>query len=165
MKIGVFHTGALGDTLFMTPFVRGLRKTFPSSKIVFIASENQELIIKGNLNIDKMIIYPITPISKNVWNVGARFLKIFKLWIKLKKEKFDIIFTNDRKGISNLFLFTLGIPERVGISLSNKNKFLTKSVEFKEIKHQIVYNNSLLSFFTDEKFSKKNEIIFNKKRN
>ena len=160
MKIAVLKSGAIGDVLMTTPFLRALRKTFPDSEITYIVGEWSKPVIEENPNIDRIISFDQNMIFSGFL---PSILKLFRLSRKLKKENFDICFVLDKSYLANLFTLSLGVSQRIGFSRKWEGFPLTKSVEYNQLKHEIDYYIDLLSYFTKEKFDRKMDLFLSKK--
>ena len=54
-RILIFKTGAIGDILMTTPFLRLIRKQFPESKIDYFVGNWAKSVLEGNINLDNII--------------------------------------------------------------------------------------------------------------
>lgn len=78
-KILIFRYDRIGDMVVTTPLISALKKSFPKSKLIILASEiNAEVLLK-NQYVDEVKKYP-----KNI------FLAL-KCLIGLRKEKIDLL--------------------------------------------------------------------------
>ena len=78
-KILIFRYDRIGDMVVTTPFISALKKSFPRSKLIILASEaNAEVLLK-NQHVDKIKKYP-----KNI------FLALICLF-SLRKERIDLL--------------------------------------------------------------------------
>lgn len=79
-----------GDTLFHTPVFRLLKNLFPNSKIdVWIKSRSEE-IIRGNVNIDKVIVFDDIKTSDYNENVKLSLRKKIRFGMRIRKQKYDL---------------------------------------------------------------------------
>jgi len=74
-KILVVATTALGDTLWITPSLHSLRKSFPNAQIHVLTSPIGLQILQHNPHVDKLLL----------------FKKPLSLWRKLLKERFETV--------------------------------------------------------------------------
>ncbi len=131
LKILIKSVNWIGDAVFMTPSLRGLRERFPASRITVLVNPRVKDIFSRNPDVDELIIYDRkkekTIIQK--W----RFLK------ELRKRKYDIgIAVQPRSYEAALILFFSGARERIGYSHYLRNIFLTKTVKLTgDIKHDV----------------------------
>ena len=56
-RIAIHRFDHLGDMLLSTPAIRALRRRFPNAEIVMVAGEWNEIILRHNPNIDRLIFY------------------------------------------------------------------------------------------------------------
>jgi ADP-heptose:LPS heptosyltransferase len=78
-KILIFRYDRIGDMVVTTPLIGALKKSFPSSRLIILASEANAEILINNRHVDKIQKYP-----KNI------FLAILCL-IKLRAEEIDLL--------------------------------------------------------------------------
>ena len=57
LKILVIRLSSIGDVILTTPILRGLRLKFPRAQIDFIVMDKFKESIRGNSNIDNLIIF------------------------------------------------------------------------------------------------------------
>lgn len=56
-RIAIHRFDHLGDMLLSTPAIRALRRRFPNAEIVMVAGEWNEIILRHNPNIDRLVFY------------------------------------------------------------------------------------------------------------
>jgi len=78
-KILIFRYDRIGDMIVTTPLIGALKKSFPNSKIIILASEVNACVLTNNQHVDKIQKYP-----KNI------FLAILCL-IKLRADEIDLL--------------------------------------------------------------------------
>ncbi|MBS3142926.1 glycosyltransferase family 9 protein [Candidatus Woesearchaeota archaeon] len=123
MKILIFKSGAIGDVLMTTPFLRALREKYPKANIVYCVGRYSAIALKNNPRINKLMTFDeVVVFKKSVFG-------LLHLRNGIKKERFDISFNLDRSGLSNLFLASCLIPVRIGFSRDLNGLGLTKSVK------------------------------------
>ena len=54
-RILIVRAGAIGDTLFATPLVRALRRTYPDAYLVFLCSEPAYDVMRYNSHLDRVL--------------------------------------------------------------------------------------------------------------
>lgn len=83
----------LGNLLLITPLVQDVMNTFPECKIdLFVKGGLAPIVFKNYLNINHIIKLPKKPFSN--------IIDYFQVWIKIKKQKYDIVI-NVVKGSSS----------------------------------------------------------------
>ncbi len=135
----------IGDTVFLTPFFKILKKRFPKKYIAVTSSPLTKKIFENNPYVDEnIIIENLEKISKKIPKVRKAFIYwdiIKKLTRNLRKKKFDLCIVV----WPNFYLMQL-IPKLAGIKYSVGYKYkgsyfsflLTKKCKFKD---QIHYPN------------------------
>ena len=78
-KILIFRYDRIGDMVVTTPLISGLKKTFPNSKIIILASDANAEVLTMNRHVDEIKKY-----SKNI------FLRV-KCLLNLRKDKVDLL--------------------------------------------------------------------------
>jgi ADP-heptose:LPS heptosyltransferase len=78
-KILIFRYDRIGDMIVTTPLIGALKKSFPNSKLIILASEVNACVLTNNQYVDKIQKYP-----KNI------FLAILCL-IRLRAEEIDLL--------------------------------------------------------------------------
>jgi len=78
-KILIFRYDRIGDMIVTTPLISALKKSFPNSRVIILASELNAEVLTNNRHVDKIQKYP-----KNI------FLAILCL-INLRIEKIDLL--------------------------------------------------------------------------
>jgi ADP-heptose:LPS heptosyltransferase len=77
-KIIVVDFGGVGDLVLSIPFLRGLKKTFPSSEVSMLCAQRAGMILKEQSYIDRLFLSPIAPFG------------LFKTGLQLRKKRFDM---------------------------------------------------------------------------
>ncbi|MEK6692595.1 MAG: glycosyltransferase family 9 protein [Nitrospirota bacterium] len=107
-SILLLNTTAIGDTLFCTPAIRAVRKTFPEAKIISLVSPKAREVLLNNPNIDRFIDY--------TGRVNLPFFFRLPGIIKgLRKERVDlsiVLDSNDPE--AGPFSYLSGAPVRIG---------------------------------------------------
>lgn len=137
-KILVIRSGAIGDVIMATPFLKNLRKYFNDSHISFLVGAWSSSVLDNNPDVDNVIVFDDNII------INKQISKIVPLVLSLRKEKFDICFILDKSWVWGLFAFLCGINKRVGFSRGNEGRWNTHSVVFNGTKSEIGYNLDLL---------------------
>ena len=83
----------LGNLLLITPLVQDVIATFPDCKIdLFVKGGLAPIVFKNYTNINYIIELPKKPF-KNL-------IDYFKVWVKIKKQKYDIVINVDKNSSS-----------------------------------------------------------------
>src|SRR3990167_1907528 len=78
-RILVIATTALGDTLWATPALESLRKSFPDASIAVLTSPIGEQVLRHNPWVNQTYV-----LRKPLW-------LLLSLWRALRKERFDTV--------------------------------------------------------------------------
>ena len=74
----------IGDTLFATPAIRALRRSYPEARIVALAYRTNAGILAANPDIDRLILHP----TRQDWPGLPAYLGL--LW-RLNRARFDLL--------------------------------------------------------------------------
>ncbi len=121
-KILIVNVNWLGDTLFVTPFIRAVREKYPDSYIAVLSHPRCYEILEGNPNINEIIIYDERKQHKNI-------LCRFSMVSYLRSKKFDEAFILRRSLSRGLLLLFSKIPVRTGYKSIRAGFLLTKKVD------------------------------------
>lgn len=77
-RIIVVDFGGVGDLVLAIPFLRGLKKIFPSSEVSVLCAERAGMILKEQPYIDRFFLAPITRFG------------LLKVGLQLRKKRFDM---------------------------------------------------------------------------
>lgn len=126
----------LGDVVLTTSAIALLRDAYPDAKITMLCKSVVRQAVENNPVIDDVITF----------DYKAKNNSIAKMWgmvKELRRRKFDLSISFDRKLRPALLVFFAGIPTRVGPDMvfdpktSNVNWFYTQTIN---IPHDIVNN-------------------------
>ncbi|MFH1994318.1 MAG: lipopolysaccharide heptosyltransferase I [Nitrospinota bacterium] len=111
-RILIVKLGAIGDVIHALPALRTLRKNFPKAYIAWIVEEKAALILKGNPDLNELIV-----IDTKKWrkDIGLKTIKDIKgLLSSLRKKRFDLAI--DLQGLikSGLITYLSGAENRIG---------------------------------------------------
>ncbi len=136
-KILVIRSGAIGDVIMTTPFLKNLAES-TGAKLVYLTGDWSKGVLRGNPYVQKIISFDDRIIVKK--NISA----VLKLAFTLRKEKFDACFVLDKSWIWGLFARLCNIPLRIGFSRGREGLFHSVSVPFRGEKFEGDYNLDLL---------------------
>ncbi len=149
MKILVIKTGALGDIIIASTFFQTIRENFKEDKIYLLTKKIYKEFVE------------VCPILEKIFYLPEKFniVGFLKLILKLRKEKFDIIFDIQGNLKTNVYTFLIGGKERYGFyRLKIGRIFLTKGVKKGEKIDPVNGVLSILKFLKIEKYVKKMKI-------
>lgn len=137
-KILVVRLDRIGDVILSTPFIKALRRSYPDSRITFMAAPHSRQILEGNPCLDETIIY-----DKKISFAGhAGFIE------SLRQERFEIAIILHPTLRTHILMFLAGIPERIGYDRKG-GWLLTKRIPHKKqfgMKHEADYTLDLLRY-------------------
>lgn len=169
-RVLIFNVNWLGDVLFSTATIRNIRRNYPDSFIACIIPSRCYPILKGNPNLDEIIIFDEKERHRGI----IAKLKFVQL---LRRKKFDVVFLLHRSLTRAFISWLAGIPRRAGYYTKKRGFLLTKRVAPVPIDslHRIDYylnviekaglkvEDRYLDFFIDAADVKFVEEFFNKK--
>ena len=132
-RIIVFKTGAIGDVLMSTPFLRALRKRFPNAQIDYWIGRWAKDVLEGNENINNLLTF-----GQNIF-FKKNIFGLISLLLKIKKQRYDMAFVLDKLWVINYFINLSGIPKRVGFDRNGEGWPNTINVKYGPVKHEIDY--------------------------
>lgn len=140
-KILIFKLGLLGDVLMTTPFVRNLRRNYPDAEIQYWVGKSYRAALLDNPHLSKLVTFN----ERMFYTQDVR--AVWQLWCRLRQERFDLAFFLGKHWIFNAFAASLRIPRRIGFARERISRFfLTDSVRYSALQHEIQYYLDLVSF-------------------
>ncbi len=124
----------MGDVLMATPAIIALKKQFPSARITVGVKEVNRCLI----SLPGIVTTTVPPVR-------------WKMWVSLRKEKFDLVidFKGDLRNI--ILLFLTGSKERVSYGIRGGGFLLTKRVKYiSGIRHEIDRNLDIVKAIAGE---------------
>ncbi|PYU11512.1 MAG: hypothetical protein DMG37_16365 [Acidobacteria bacterium] len=148
-KILVFDPGALGDMLLLAPFLRRLRGSFPTSRIVLAGRGGPADFLQEQGLVDECISVEV-PWTKRKTSrlqrnqpISWRWKEFFRSLRQLRKREFDLGFAagwgGDIRG--NLAIWLAGARRRVGYGYAGGEFLLTDVVEADLTRPHVVDRN------------------------
>jgi heptosyltransferase I len=116
-KVLILRLSAVGDVIRTLPAVKAFKEHYPSSHISWVVEESAESLLKGQREIDEVILFPRKRWSQGLKSPlgGWRVLReVFGFAKHLRKQRYDVVL--DFHGIlkSGLISYFSGTPTRVG---------------------------------------------------
>lgn len=136
-KILVIQTASIGDVILVTSLLEKLHHKFPDSQIdLLLKSPNQQLFTQH-------------PFINNLWiwqKDDKKYLRLWDLCDRIRKEKYDVVFCIQRFFSSGLVTLYSGAKKRIGFKKNPLSIFFTHRVEHKIEQgiHEVDRNISLL---------------------
>lgn len=133
----VIQTAFLGDVILALPVVQVLRRSFPQSRIDFLAIPETSGILKSHPDISQVIVYDK--------HGEHRSLKAFRsLRAELKRSEYDVVICPHRSLRSALLARGTGAAVRVGFDRSVWKGSFTHVKPWRYGVHEVERNLSLL---------------------
>jgi lipopolysaccharide heptosyltransferase II len=137
-RILIVNVNWLGDVLFSTPFIRGLRKHNPDAHISCMVVPRCAEILEGNPYLDELIIY-------DEEGKHASLLGKLQFIALLRSKKFDEVYLLHRSLTRTLLTSLAKIPKRIGYVTKKRRLFLTHRITLpKEELHRVEYFLNLM---------------------
>jgi len=133
-RILIFNVNWVGDVLFSTAVIRNVRRNFPDSYICCAVPSRCYPVLKGNPNIDEIIIYDDKERQKSLF-AKFDFVKT------LSYKQFDTAILLHGSMTRALLCRLANIPERIGYNTKKRGFILTKRIPLpkKDSLHRIDY--------------------------
>jgi len=141
-RILITRTDRIGDVILSLPAIKAARRAFPDSYIAIMVQPRIDDILKGNPDIDEVIVY-----DKNKKHKGALKNLGFIKWLRAKK--FDMVLNLHSTKRTNLLCFLAGIPVRIGYARGKADFLLTDKIKYtKKLgeKHEAEYSLDVLRY-------------------
>ena len=122
MKILVIQQKMIGDVLVSSILCNNLRIAYPDAQIDYMIYESTMAVLEGNTAISNLILY-------NKSYRRSR-IKILKLGLKIRKEKYDIVIDAYSKLESWIFVFLSGAKRRISYKKPGREFLYTDNVPF-----------------------------------
>ncbi len=140
-NILAINFGGIGDEIFFLPTLISLKKQFPDSKITLALEPRSKSITDLTDIIDETIL--INPKGKN------KYFEMFKLLIKARQGKFDIVISSGGNKLISILLFLTGIKVRCGYNTGKlSTKLLTHAVTLNKKQYACAMYHDLIRDIT-----------------
>lgn len=146
-NILAINFGGIGDEIFFLPTLISLKKEFPNSKIT-LALEPRSKSVKDLTNIiDDLILVDVKASGK-----FQKYKELFKLILKARNGKFDIVISSGGNKLISLLLFMTGIKQRYGYYTGELSRaFLTQAIPLNKNQYACDMYHDLVSALTSHK--------------
>jgi len=120
-RILIFNVNWVGDVLFSTAAIRNIRRNFPDGYICCIIPERCYPVLKGNPNLDEILIFNERERHKGLM-AQLRFIR------QLKSKRFDTAILLHRSFSRALLCRLAGIPQIIGYVTKKRGFLLSKKI-------------------------------------
>lgn len=147
-RILIVKLSSLGDIVHTLPAFKGLRDSYPESKISWVVEKNGAEILKNLEGLDEIVIFDTLNWRKKPFSLET--LRDLKESIKKIRGKYDLAIDFQGTLKSSFITFISGAKERIGFGRENLREplssiFYTKQAQnFPEKIHVILKNMKLL---------------------
>lgn len=128
-NILVVKTCCLGDIIFMTPMLRGLKRHLPDARITLLGSSWVQELTESIPSIDECIPFD----QAYAGSLAAKAARSLPVLRELRRRQFDAAIIGHRNRMFSWMVAAAGIPVRVGF---HGGDFLTASVPFDATQHE-----------------------------
>lgn len=146
-KILIINPFGIGDVLFTTPAVAAIKENLAGAVVGYWCNERVRPILGDNPAIDKIFALArgdIKKIFKESYLAGIS--KSLGLFLRIKKERFDIALDFSLDHRYGLVAGACGIKRRIGFNYKKRGRFLTEKIDIDGYagKHIVEYYLDLL---------------------
>lgn len=149
-RILIIQTAFIGDVILITPLIRAIKELYPSALLDVMVIPQTATILKNNPHINNLLLFDK---RKN------KIVSFIKTLIKLRKKKYNIVFTPHSSMTTALLIYYADIPTRVGFDRWSAKKYLTHKVPHLEHVHKTKKILELLTPFSDMVFPIQTELF------
>jgi heptosyltransferase-3 len=137
----VVRTDRIGDLVLSTPVPEAIKSHYPESLITMLVSPYAADVIKGNPNIDEVIV-------DDAGDQNKRIKGFYVLLKEIRRRKFDVAILLKPTLRLSVLLFLAGVKHRIGTGfrfyqiLFNQKVYMHRKVN---LKHEAEYNLEMLN--------------------
>jgi len=121
LRILLIRLREIGDVVFTTPAIRGLRQHFPDAHLTYIVEPAAAPVVARNPHLNQVIV------ARGRRGV-AGFLDDFGLVRRLRAEPYDLVVDFHSGPRSSLIAWLSGAPERIGYDVPGRGWMYTTRV-------------------------------------
>lgn len=118
-KILFVRLRLIGDVLMTTPSLKVLKDSFPEAKIYYLVEPPQDELLRGNPDIDELMVI----------RRDSSFKELLSLVIRMRKEKFDVAIDFHGGPRASFLTLLSGAKFRIGYNYSPRKIFYNLKVE------------------------------------
>jgi predicted lipopolysaccharide heptosyltransferase III len=111
----------IGDVVFTTPLVRGLKRAFPAARLTYLVEREAAAVVLGNPHLDEVIVVPRT---RGV----RRALDDLSLARRLRANHYDVVLDLHGGPRSSWLTLATGAGHRIGYDLPGRRWMYTATV-------------------------------------
>ncbi|HEY8535842.1 MAG TPA: glycosyltransferase family 9 protein [Vicinamibacterales bacterium] len=122
MRILLVRLRLLGDVVFTTPIIRGVRRRFPDAYIAYLVEEPAAPVVRANPHLDEVIIARRP-------SGAARVLEDLRLGLTLRRRRFDLVLDLHGGPRASWITWLTGARERIGYTIAGRSWMYTRVVD------------------------------------
>lgn len=135
----------LGDMLFLTPALRGLRQALPGARLVLLAGPWSAGVVDGNQDIDEVVSCAFPGFERTPkGNALAPYRLLLKTAGELRGQFDTAVVLRFDHWWGAWLAAAAGIPRRIGYDLPETSPFLTEALPYRPGRHEVQQNATLL---------------------
>src|SRR5262245_44274092 len=121
MKILLVRLRLIGDVVFTTPLLRGLKRRFPEAQLTYLVEPSAAPVLERNPHISELIVVP-RPRGL------SRLRDDYSLATRLRRQRFDVAIDLHGGPRSAWLTWTSGAPRRIGYTIRGRSWMYTDVV-------------------------------------
>lgn len=122
MRILVVRLRQIGDVVFTTPALTGLRQHFPSARLSYLVEPAAAAVVAHHPAIDELIVVP--PRASGLAGVRAEYALIREL----RQKQFDLVIDFHGGPRASLLAWLSGARQRIGYTVKGRSWMYTRAV-------------------------------------
>ena len=121
MRILLVRLRQIGDVVFTTPAIRGIRTRFPDAHLSYLVEPAAAAVVAGNPHIDEVIV---APRGRGLAGLRADMA----LGRRLRAAHYDLVIDFHGGPRASLLTWLSGAPDRVGYAVAGRSWMYTRRV-------------------------------------
>src|SRR5215813_10509598 len=114
MRILLARLRLIGDVVFTTPLLRGLRERYPDAHLTYLVEPPAAAIVRGNPHLDHVIVVPQSSgLARVTGDIG--------LARDLRRTRFDVAIDLHGGPRSAWLTWASGAPMRIGYTIKGRS--------------------------------------------
>jgi len=141
-KFLIINPYGIGDLLFCTPLMRGIKKCYPKSEVSFVVGQRTHEVLKNHPFINFIYPYQKELFKKQPFLKKLKYL--YQFHCEIRNKQYDVVFDlslTDEFSFYSKFLWN--IPLRIGFSFKKRGRFLNR----KEILSEGFKKNAVADYY------------------
>lgn len=160
-SILIVQSHLIGDLIMAVPILKTLRNNFPNARIILLANEFANDLLKGESFIDEIftVKFPWSTYDYSWKNI----INVLKTILKLRKRKIDLAIDAQIDMRNAILMFLIGAKRRLGYAITGGSSFLTDIPEFPEnISNLLEARLSVLKYLGIDRIDQSTTLSLNK---